>query len=158
MNKKLFYLALIFSSIAILFVGAFADTIFSKSTDSYYGRQSVISRITAVITPAAGDTNDVNSTAASDIPVFGELRQITIAAVGDDTDFTVIVKNSDLITLYEKTDCNTVLLPFISTLKMPDSNYPGILCAGPLIFETNDIDVNNLTELTISIDYIEQRY
>ncbi|MDD5459924.1 MAG: hypothetical protein PHF37_11095 [Phycisphaerae bacterium] len=167
MKKQIPLLALTVLLAAVLFaVGYYnicfieainAETVFTKSTDSYYGRYSAVSRYTAVISPAAGDANDISSSVSSE-PIFGELRQITLAADGNDYDFKVIIKNRDLITIYEKADCNTALLPINSTLKMPDSNYPGILNTGPLIFETNDIDVNNLTSLTISIDYIEHRY
>jgi len=148
--------------VAALLWAAFvsASTTFTTNRNSYYGVESAAEKLTVAVVPVhrsdVNDHNDVNSTAASDEPVFGELRRITLSATGTDIDFTVIVKDELGITLFSKDDCNTVLLPLSYALSFredADTNYPGIFVAGPLTVETNDVNAVDLAAINVTLYY-----
>jgi hypothetical protein len=99
-TKKLFVIWLL-----VIIIGAvFGATTFTKSTNSYYGRQSIVSKYVSVVTPIPLDANTIHSTAVTDVDIYGDLRRITIAAAGTDTDFTVQLKDGDSMILFEKKD------------------------------------------------------
>ena len=160
MNKKTICLML------ILILGITASIIlsatdFAKSTNSYYGRQSVISKYVITVTPRVNDANTVRSTATSTDEIYGDLRRISIKAFGTDTSFKIYLKDQDGITIFSKTDCSTATLPLSYALDLGNTvgtKFNSILSAGTLTFDTNDIDPNNLTSVTATIYYVEQRY
>lgn len=148
---------------SIPFIYAASTTTFEKTTNSYYGRTAQHGKLTVTVTPTAADPNSKSSTATSTDPcsIFGELQRITIIADGTDTDFTVTVKDGNDITLFEKTDCNTALLPLSYMIYMDDTEgnpHGDVPVAGLLTVDTNDIDPNNLTSLTVIFYCNEPRY
>lgn len=153
---SLIVICLIFAASIIL-----AATTFTKSTNSYYGRQSVISKYVIAVTPRVNDANTVRSTSTSTDEIHGDLRRISIKASDTDTSFKIYLKDSDGITLFSKTDCSTATLPLSYALDIGNTaatKFNSILCAGTLTFDTNDVDPNNLTSITATIYYVEQRY
>lgn len=144
-------------------VFASSTTTFEKTASSYYGKTTQQGKFTTTVTPTADDPNSKSSTATSTDPcsIFGELQRITIAADGCDLDFTLTVKDSDAITLFEKTDCNTALLPLSYMVYMDDTEgnpHGNVPVAGFLTVDTNDVDPNNLTSLAVTFYYNEPRY
>jgi hypothetical protein len=141
-----------------------ASTTFETKRHNYYGRESAIEKLVVTVVPVhkddPNDHNDVNSTATSDEEVFGEIKRVTIAAIGTDVNFSVIIKDGMGISLLNKTDCNTVLLPLSYNLNResyPSSTYSvpfGLLVAGPLIIDTNYVDPCNLSSITVAIYYL----
>ena len=148
----------------LIFVGiilAASTTTFVDTSNSYYGKKAVVNKLIVTITPTAADPNSVNSTATSTEPYFCVLERISIAADGCDLDFNVILKDENALTLFEKTDCNTVLLPLSYALVTSDVGgveYYGIPVAGTLTVDTNDVDPNNLTSITVTVYYEDYRY
>jgi len=141
-----------------------ASTTFTTTRGSYYGRESAVEKLTVTVVPVhredVNDNNDVNSVAVSDEPVYGELRRITLSAIGTDVNFTVEVKDDKGITLFSKTDCSTALLPLSYALDMNNpiaTRYPGILVAGPITVDTNNVDPVHLTSVTVSLYYLNPR-
>jgi len=157
-------LSLILASLFIFFVGlviASSTTTFTKTAGSYYGKKSVVDKFTVVVTPTAADPNSVSSTATSTDPYFCKLERISIAADGCDLDFNIILKDETGLAIFSKTDCNTALLPLSYTLVTSDVGgveYLGIPVAGALTVDTNDVDPNNLTSITITVYYEDYRY
>lgn len=138
-----------------------ASTDFTTTTNSYYGKEAIIHKLAVNVVPLhrddPNDHNDVNSMADSNEAVYGELRRITLSATGTDTAFTVIVKDDLGVTLFSKTDCNTVLLPLSYALDVNNAiatRYPGILVAGPLTVETNDVNAMALTGINVTLYYL----
>lgn len=155
-------------SIFACFLGLFfvvasgaTTTTFEKGSDSYYGRQSQFGKFAATVVPTPNDINSISSSAASDDVLFAELQRVTISAAGTDTDFTVTVKDDIGISLFSKADCNTVTLPLTYALTTTDAAgnvHLGVPVAGPITVDTNDVDPNNLTSVTVTIYYYEPRY
>jgi hypothetical protein len=136
------------------------STTFETKRGSYYGRESAAEKLVVKIVPQhrqdANDANDVNSTATSDDPVYGELKRITLTAEGNDVAFKVIVKDGLGVTLYSKTDCNSYQFPLSYALDMNNSiatRYPGIMVAGPITVETNDVNAVALTDVNVTLYY-----
>ncbi len=148
---------------AAIVIYADSTTTFDKEADSYYGRTAPAGKLTVVVTPTPNDVNSTSSTATSADAntINGELQRITLVADGCDLDFTLTVKDSDAITLFEKTDCNTALLPLSYMLYMDDTEgnpHGDVPVAGTITVDTNDVDPNNLTSLTVILYYREDRY
>lgn len=161
---RLLVFIIIVSLIGMLISLLSASTVITKPVPrAYYGRTPEFGKWTAVITPAANDANTIYSTetAADENEVFGFLYDITISAVGDDNDFTVILYNDIGRSIFSKADCNTVTLPVTYALFQDDTdgtNHRGVANAGPLTIDTNDVDPNNLTSITITVHKYEPRY
>ena len=137
------------------------STTFETKTHSNYGQESAVEKLVVTIVPVhredVNDNNDVNSVATDGNSIYGELKRITIAAEGNDTNFKVIVKDDLGITLFSKTDCDTTLLPLSYALDMNNSiatRYPGITVAGPITVETNDVNASALTGITVTLYYL----
>jgi hypothetical protein len=145
-------------TLAIICLGS---TTFTTTRGSYYGRESAAEKLTVTVVPVhrqdVNDHNDVNSTATSDEPVYGELRRLTLSATGTDVNFTVVVKDDKGISLFSKTDCNTAQFPLSYALDMNNpiaTRYPGIFVAGPITVNTNNVDPVNLTGITVTLYYM----
>jgi|GEM_PF-3224841 len=155
---------LIISVIGMLISLLPASTVITKPVPrAYYGRTPEFGKWIATVVPAPNDANTIYSTAtaADENEVFGFLYDITISAVGDDNDFTVILYNDIGRPIFSKTDCNTVTLPVTYALFQDDTdgtNHRGIANAGPLTIDTNDVDPNNLTSITVTVHKYEPRY
>ncbi|MCJ7777642.1 MAG: hypothetical protein MUP16_04945 [Sedimentisphaerales bacterium] len=147
-------------SIALVALAS-STTTFTKTAGSYYGRKSVVDKVAVVVTPTAADPNSINSTATSTDLYYCKLERISIAADGCDLDFDVILKDETGLAIFSKTDCNTALLPLSYALVQSDvssAEYLGIPVAGVLTVDTNDVDPNNLTSVTITVYYEDFRY
>ena len=137
-----------------------SSTTFETKTNSYYGKESVINKLVVTVAPEANDPNSVSSTATSTDSYFCTLKRISIAADGCDLDFNVILKDENGLAVFSKTDCNTALLPLSYALVTSDVGgveYLGVPVAGTLMVDTNDVDPNNLTSVTVSIYYDDYR-
>lgn len=158
LNRKLFVLCVLCVLCGLIFA---STTTFNNVQHSYFGRVAITNKLVVTITPEANDVNSISSTAISTDSYFGTLERITIAKTGTDTSFRVIVKDGDSVSLFSKTDCNSVLLPLSYALIMADtagSKYLGIPVAGPLTIDTNDVDPNNLTSIILTFYYRDWRY
>jgi len=158
--KKLLLISILILAIAVI-LSADSTTTFTKTAGSYYGKKSVIDKVTIVVTPTAADVNSKSSTAASTDLYFCILERITIAADGCDLDFNVILKDETGLAIFSKTDCNTAELPLSYALVISDVGgveYCGIPVAGILTVDTNDVDPNNLTSVTVTVYYEDYRY
>jgi hypothetical protein len=166
MRKKILYaIGLVAGCIALACSIILASTTFTTDTNSYYGREAIVHKLAVSIVPVhkddPNDHNDVNSVGISDQPVYGDLHRITLAATGIDVNFTIDIKDDKGITLFSKTDCNTALLPLSYALTMADTSgnkHLGIPVAGLLTFDTDYVDPVNLTGITVTLYYYNQRY
>lgn len=160
MKKYSLIVVLLSLGIAILAIAA-STTTFTKTAGSYYGKKSVVDKFTVVVTPTAADPNSVSSTATSTNLYYCSLKRIIVAADGCDLDFDVILKDETGVAIFSKTDCNTALLPLSYALVTSDVGgveYLGIPVAGALTVDTNNVDPNNLTNITITVYYEDYRY
>jgi len=132
--KKLILLTLLLTSIC------YATATFTASENSYYGRTSSAKKLTATITPTTA--SDANSSDRATAGIYGIADRITIATTGTDTVFGVIVKDENAITIFSKSDCNTVQTPLSYALYEDDTEgnpHKGIPVMGLLYFDANGI-------------------
>lgn len=85
----------------------------------------------------------------------GQLERIVLKADGNDTAFTFAIKDQDGITLYSKTDCNTLDMPYSFILTAADSvgtAHRGIPFCGSYTIDTNNIGTSEQQTLSIASD------
>jgi len=141
----------LFAMLAVIWVLCVYDV--SANTVTYPVSSGRPGRITVVATQ---DLNDLSLTTWA---VTGTLERIAILAPPSDanhseTDFTVTLKDDLGLTLFTRTDCNSLVMPYNYALTSADKAanlYPGIAVSGPLTLEIED--VNSSAEIqTLSPD------
>ena len=153
MKKLYILLVLLLVICAIIYAGS-STTTFTRTGFKHYA--GAINSLDISVVPISGDANTTSSTATSTVIYSGTLERVVIAADGNDTAFTVTLKDDSGATLFTKTDCNTVLLPLTYALVTADTggnNHAGIAFDSTLTVETASVDDVNLLSVNVTIYY-----
>lgn len=164
MRKHIFIITVAIVTLIASFAICLASTTFETKKYSNYGEKSAVEKLVVTVIPVhrqdPNDHNDVNSVATMDDSIYGQLERITITAVGTDPCFGIDVNDSMGMRIFGKSDISTTSLPLSYNLSgsvlNPSTSRPGtsgILVAGPLTIDTNNVDPVNLTSITVSIYY-----
>ncbi|HBR19103.1 MAG TPA: hypothetical protein DD726_02670 [Phycisphaerales bacterium] len=99
---------------------------------------------------------DVGTVSLTTEPIYGTIERITIDSNGTETDWSVELKDNIGLTLFSKTDCNSVLEPYGYAITEKDSidpniNHRGIPVFSPLTLTASDVNDANEVQ-TLSVD------
>ena len=90
--------------------------------------------------------------------IYGFVYRIVIDSTGTDTDFDVIVKDENTVTIFTHTTLTSVSEPYGFAIYEDDTEgnpWAGVPIAGAMTVELANGDDDALTAITIKISYIE---
>jgi len=101
------------------------------------------------------DSQDINTVSLTSDLIYGELNRITINSTGTEKAWGVKIEDDIGLTLFQKTDCNSVMIPYGYAITQKDNidsncNYRNVTVFSTLTCTVSDVNYDNEIQ-TISI-------